>query len=220
MLINIDNIGEDIKKRVRETLQEHDISVNKLAALTGIPQRTLQYQINENVKITLATFCAIIHSFQEINFYWWIYGDEASKYKSKRYPVLTGNTIVVEEQPVEYTTTDRNESLVKDLLHLEVSGLDENEKIIFATTNQYAPVIPVGCYVLANKITDWKKFLEFGRIYYLELKDNRNLFATIEAGDESKTFMIHPLNENSAGQPLPFSLIKSVWLTRRKIEEL
>lgn len=220
MQINFENIGEDIKKRIREILQEHNVSVNKLAKLTGISQRTLQHQINENVKITLSTFCAVINSFQEINFYWWIYGEEYTKYKAKHYTTFTDSNTTIEEQPVEYITSNREESLIRDLLYPEVSGLDDNEKIIFAPTNLYAPVIPAGSYIFVNKITDWKMFLEFGRIYYLELKDNRNLFASIEAGDESKTFTIHPLSENSPGQPLPFSLIKSVWLTRRKVEEL
>ncbi len=177
--MDTDKINRETRQRIVSLLKESGISVNKLEKLTGISQRTLQNQINEDVKISMVTIRAIIELFKEVNPLWILFGSphqkqlpvnifqEAEKNKIRSFHVIAACDGDVAETLVQINT---------------MTGLHENEKIILTRNNFYAPLIPAGCYVFLHQLSQWKKFIESGRIYYLELKTKGNYLPISKKG--------------------------------------
>lgn len=74
------NIGCDMKKnnikdRVIAVLKAKGLNVNKASKLFGMPQRTLNRQVNEDGKIAMELMYSILDNFPEISPLWLIMGE-------------------------------------------------------------------------------------------------------------------------------------------------
>ena len=65
----------DIKERVVSLLMSKKLSVNRASKLFGIPQRTLNRQVNEDGKIGMELLYAIMDYFPEISPAWLLLGE-------------------------------------------------------------------------------------------------------------------------------------------------
>lgn len=82
------------------------------------------------------------------------------------------------------------------------------------------PSYPPGCIVLLRPIQEWKKFLEMGRVYVIELEDGRRMIKELRKGEagEIECFILHSYNEQFPDAELPVSLIKRIYLVIAKYE--
>ena len=67
--------GKDIKKRVIELLKYKGLNVNRASKLLGIPQRTLNRQVNECGSIGIDLLYALLDAFPDISSQWLLFGD-------------------------------------------------------------------------------------------------------------------------------------------------
>lgn len=65
----------NIKDRVAAVLKEKGLSVNKASAVLGIPQRTLNRQVNEGGNTTMELVYSILDSFPDISPQWLVAGE-------------------------------------------------------------------------------------------------------------------------------------------------
>lgn len=77
MAVNIDcdMKKNNIKDRVIAVLKAKGLNVNKASKLFGMPQRTLNRQVNEDGKIAMELMYSILDSFPEISPLWLIMGE-------------------------------------------------------------------------------------------------------------------------------------------------
>lgn len=66
---------KSIKERVAEVLAYKNINVNRASKMLGIPQRTLNRQVNEDGKIGMDLLYAIMDCFPEISPAWLLLGE-------------------------------------------------------------------------------------------------------------------------------------------------
>lgn len=65
----------NIRERVEAVLKERGLSVNRASGILGIPQRTLNRQVNEGGNVTMELVYAIMDSFPEISPQWLVAGE-------------------------------------------------------------------------------------------------------------------------------------------------
>ena len=68
------NMKDDIKKRVTLVLKHKQLNVNRACKVLGIPQRTLNRQVNEDGNISIDLVNAILNKFPEISPSWLVMG--------------------------------------------------------------------------------------------------------------------------------------------------
>ena len=65
----------DIKKRVVQVLKYKKINVNRASKILGIPQRTLNRQVNEDGNVGIDLVNAILNNYTEISPAWLVLGE-------------------------------------------------------------------------------------------------------------------------------------------------
>ncbi len=80
---------KSVKSRVIEILKFKGLSVNRASKILGMPQRTLNRQVNEDGNISMDLVYAIMNTFTEISPAWLIAG-EGSMLAAKEEVVLDG----------------------------------------------------------------------------------------------------------------------------------
>lgn len=66
---------EDVKIRVRLLLKERGVTVNYLANLHGVVQKTLHNQINDNASMSVSTILLILEQFPDVSAEWLLRGN-------------------------------------------------------------------------------------------------------------------------------------------------
>ena len=72
---------DSIKRRILHLLSENSLSVNRASRLLGLPQRTLNRQLNEDGNVSMELICALQRYFPELSIDWIVSG-EGSMYKT------------------------------------------------------------------------------------------------------------------------------------------
>ena len=86
--MNSDNC---IKQSIRELLQTHGMSVNSLARLSGQSQKTLNDQINGNIKVGMPVIIALTTAIPSVSLEWLLRG-EGEIYRSGSKDIVINNT--------------------------------------------------------------------------------------------------------------------------------
>ncbi|MBO7302537.1 MAG: S24 family peptidase [Bacteroidaceae bacterium] len=92
-------MGKSIKERVVEIFKYKNLNVNKASAVLGIPQRTLNRQVNEAGKITMDLVYAILDSFPEVSPLWILTG-EGSLLRDEEQQSKDGSSPYYRDMPV------------------------------------------------------------------------------------------------------------------------
>ena len=71
---------ESIKRRIRLLLSDRGLSVNRASHILGLPQRTLNRQLNEDGNVSMEFVCALQRCFPELSLDW-VIGGEGTMYK-------------------------------------------------------------------------------------------------------------------------------------------
>lgn len=66
---------QKLSYRVSQVLKYKNLNVNSASKVLGIPQRTLNRQVNENAKVSMDLFYSIIDNFPDISLRWLVLGE-------------------------------------------------------------------------------------------------------------------------------------------------
>lgn len=65
---------EDVKKRIKEVLNEFSASVTQIANQFGVNQKTLNNQINDTTTLSVSTILLILEAFPDVSAEWLLRG--------------------------------------------------------------------------------------------------------------------------------------------------
>ena len=85
------NSDNRIKQSIKELLQSQGMSVNSLAKSTGQSQKTLNDQINGNIKVGMPVIVALTTAIPSVSLEWLLRG-EGEMYKSGSKDIVINNT--------------------------------------------------------------------------------------------------------------------------------
>lgn len=72
--------------------------------------------------------------------------------------------------------------------------------------------IPKESYIFIREVPEWRKFLEFGRMYEILLTDGRGLHYIIERSINENVLFLSPDNDELQAFELAKDLVKSIWI--------
>ncbi len=235
-----------VKERVTEVIKENNETVNSLHSKIGIPQKTLNNQINGDSSLSLDTILAIFGYFKNISLQWILKG-EGEKYIDSSNPTIekATNRITNEEyypmtnEPIsEYLPTSNFKLL--PVHSFDVVGGSNNQESdtmgyimgympfvnakdgdisVLVTGNSMYPTYPSGAYIQIRRIDYWRDFLEFGQVHIIELMDDRRLIKEVRKGSDKNHFKLISHNANFDEVEVPTEFIRSVWLVLAKYEK-
>lgn len=70
-------MNSTLKERVLQLLEMKGLNANSASRILGIPQRTLNRQVNENGKISMEIVMAILNNFHDVSPRWLVLGEGA-----------------------------------------------------------------------------------------------------------------------------------------------
>ncbi len=65
---------EDINQRIKEVLQKNDLSVAAFSKEVGLPQATVNRQLNGDARVSVDTIKAFLHRFRDVSAEWLLRG--------------------------------------------------------------------------------------------------------------------------------------------------
>ena len=92
--------GKQLKERVSQVLKYKKLNVNSASRILGIPQRTLNRQVNEDGKVGMELVYAIMNNFPEISSDWLISGEGEMLLSNRDAFSLSDASPYYEELPV------------------------------------------------------------------------------------------------------------------------
>lgn len=67
-------MNKDLSNRILQVLKYKNLSVNSASKVLGIPQRTLNRQVNENAKVGMELLYSVLDNFPEVSVPWLVMG--------------------------------------------------------------------------------------------------------------------------------------------------
>ena len=94
------DISKQLKERVSQVFKYKKLNVNSASRILGIPQRTLNRQVNEEGKVGMELIYAIMNNFSDISSEWLISGEGEMLSSQKDALSLADASPYYEELPV------------------------------------------------------------------------------------------------------------------------
>ena len=207
-------MGQTIKDRTIEFIKYKNISVREFEIRCNLSNG---YVANMRKGYSAEKLKDVLSAYPELNRDWLLYNE--------------GNMILSPppEKPPEEDT------IIIPIVNLDSrGGMDFNEEVNTGTyitgtlpfptsiAHQGDVVIPIygdsmeptykaGSMVLIREVELWREYLEFGCTYVIGLVDDRRVIKTIQAGSDTKHFLLVSINPAYQPQEIEKRIIRSVW---------
>jgi len=160
---------ENIKRRILHILSENSLSVNRASRLLGLPQRTLNRQLNEDGNVSMELISALQRYFTEISIDWVMSG------KGSMYKVRTPDEVALpyyDTLPVSAGVRDVVDG-GREVPSGYISIPNAKADFLFPVTGtSMQPEINPGD-IVGVKIIDTLQFLDSKKIYMIVTRDER-----------------------------------------------
>lgn len=225
----------DIKLRIRRLINESGMTLEEFAKKIGTHQSSLSRALAKKNNIGDAMINKISIAF-DINKDWLMTGegDEINRQLAK---YERGDNL--EEDKTIIINQNNLSVMLVPQYSLDVAGGSNNTEadtfgyIIGHTPftmgrrgdiccpvsgKSMYPNYPPGCIVLLRPIELWKEFLELGRVYVIDLVDERRLIKELKESSDKTCYILHSYNDNYPDIKLKKELIRRVYLVVAKYE--
>lgn len=128
---------EDINQRIKEVLQKNDLSVTAFSKEVGLPQATVNRQLNGDARVSVGTIKAFLLKFKDVSAEWLLrgVGDECcgvpDEQLEREIAEETGRVQSIGDNSSHNTQTMTNSAIVKENEMLRKSIEEKNEEIKF-----------------------------------------------------------------------------------------
>ncbi len=128
---------EDINQRIKEVLQKNDLSVTAFSKEVGLPQATVNRQLNGDARVSVGTIKAFLLKFKNVSAEWLLrgVGDECcgvpDEQLEREIAEETGRVQRIGDNSSHNTQTMTNSAIVKENEMLRKSIEEKNEEIKF-----------------------------------------------------------------------------------------
>lgn len=128
---------EDINQRIKEVLQKNDLSVTAFSKEVGLPQATVNRQLNGDARVSVGTIKAFLLKFKDISAEWLLrgVGDECcgvpDEQLEREIAEETGRVQSIGDNSNHNTQTMTDSAIAKENEMLRKSIEEKNEEIKF-----------------------------------------------------------------------------------------
>lgn len=128
---------EDINQRIKEVLQKNDLSVTAFSKEVGLPQATVNRQLNGDARVSVGTIKAFLLKFKDVSAEWLLrgVGDECcgvpDEQLEREIEEETGRVQSIGDNSNHNTQTMTDSAIVKENEMLRKSIEEKNEEIKF-----------------------------------------------------------------------------------------
>jgi len=96
----------------------------------------------------------------------------------------------------------------------------QNDICIPITNDSMHPFLSSGTIVLIRELEYWREYIEYGQVHMIELKDERRIIKTIQAGKDDSKLKLISSNESYDDSEISKDFIKTVWLVVSKYQKV
>lgn len=128
---------EDINQRIKEVLQKNDLSVTAFSKEVGLPQATVNRQLNGDARVSVGTIKAFLLKFKDVSAEWLLrgVGDECcgvpEEQLEREIEEETGRVQSIGDNSNHNTQTMTDSAIAKENEMLRKSIEEKNEEIKF-----------------------------------------------------------------------------------------
>ena len=128
---------EDINQRIKEVLQKNDLSVTAFSKEVGLPQATVNRQLNGDARVSVGTIKAFLLKFKDVSAEWLLrgVGDECcgvpDEQLEREIEEETGRVQSIGDNSNHNTQTMTDSAIAKENEMLRKSIEEKNEEIKF-----------------------------------------------------------------------------------------
>lgn len=128
---------EDINQRIKEVLQKNDLSVTAFSKEVGLPQATVNRQLNGDARVSVGTIKAFLLKFKDVSAEWLLrgVGDECcgvpDEQLEREIAEETGRVQSIGDSSNHNTQTMTDSAIAKENEMLRKSIEEKNEEIKF-----------------------------------------------------------------------------------------
>lgn len=225
----MDNI---VKERIIELLRENQISVSQLSKEIGIPQNTLNRQINGETSVAISTVIAIIGYFKNISSDWLL---GISDNRENRQPMHILNEskatekILNEQEVLLYdvsaaanlkTLFDNKRQNI--LGKISIPDMPRCDGAVYVTGDSMYPLLKSGDIIVYKELRDFQNVI-FGEMYLVSFDLDGDDFLTVkyvnhsEKGDD----FVKLVSYNTYHDPkhIPINSIRAMALIKLSIRK-
>lgn len=209
-------MGKGVKERVSEIFRYKNLNVNKACAVLGVPQRTLNRQVNEDGKITMELVYAILDAFPEISPLWLLMGEGAFLREDEPQPLENASPYFC-DMPVSAGLRD-----VVDVSHEKPQGhvsLPENRADFYFPVmgTSMEPEVYAGDIIGVARVRSYEK-ISSNNIYMIVTNDTRMIKYCCP--DENDSEILWCISPNYPSFPIKKSDICAIYRVVARIQYL
>lgn len=235
-----------VLQRLRVFVKSKGLTLKAFGDSVDVTEGTIKSMFNRGTNPSVDMLLKISNAYPNISLKWLLKG-EGEMYNGNEVRAEASKTEIKttyrEYQPVgeplaEYLPVS-NFKLIP-LVNMDVAGGSSNDvvdtpqyiekyvpfidakdgdKCCPVTNNSMTPRYPPGTLVQIRKIEQWREFIEYGRIYVVDLKDGRRLIKQVKRGESREYYTLHSFNEEYDDVQISMNMIHSMWLVIAKYEK-
>lgn len=202
-----------VLQRIKSLINSEGISITSLSKSIGIPQPTLNRQINGESSMNLITINSLLNYYKDVSAEWIMRGEGSMK-KEEDTPTISYTT------GVPYYNVDfiggfdivLNDQTIKPEYLIDFKMYNTAECWCNVTGHSMEPEISQGDIIALKELHDWQTYIPSGEIYAIVTAEHRTI-KRVSPGKHEGYILLTPSNPSSeyVPQEIPLSIVQRVY---------
>ena len=182
-------MDKTVKERITELLRENQISVSQLSKEIGIPQNTLNRQINGDTAVSISTIISIIGYFKNISSDW-LLGISDNRKSQKPMQILNESKatekILTEQEVLLYDVSAAanlktlfNNKRQNILGKISIPDMPRCDGAVYVTGDSMYPLLKSGDIIVYKELHDFQEVI-YGEMYLVSFDLDGDDFLTVK----------------------------------------
>lgn len=202
-----------VLQRIKSLINSEGISITSLSKSIGIPQPTLNRQINGESSMNLITINSLLNYYKDVSAEWIMRGEGSMK-KEEDIPAISYTT------GVPYYNVDfiggfdivLNDQTIKPEYLIDFKMYNTAECWCNVTGHSMEPEISQGDIIALKELHDWQTYIPSGEIYAIVTTEHRTI-KRVSPGKHEGYILLTPSNPSPeyVPQEIPLSIVQRVY---------
>lgn len=202
-----------VVQRIKSLIESDGISITSLSKSIGIPQPTLNRQINGDSSMNLLTINSILNYYKDVSAEWLMRGEGSVK-KEDDEPKISYT------EGVPYYNVDfiggfdvvLNDQTVNPEYNIDFRMYNKADCWCNVTGHSMEPEISQGDIIALKELHDWQTFIPSGEIYAIVTTEQRTI-KRVSPGKHEGYILLTPSNPSPeyVPQEIPLSIVQRVY---------
>lgn len=202
-----------VLQRIKSLINSEGISITSLSKSIGIPQPTLNRQINGESSMNLITINSILNHYKDVSAEWIMRGEGSMK-KEEDAPKISYTS------GVPYYNVDfiggfdlvLNDQTVNPEYNIDFRLYNKADCWCNVTGHSMEPEISQGDIIALKELHDWQTYIPSGEIYAIVTTEQRTI-KRVSPGKHEGYILLTPSNPSPeyVPQEIPLSIVQRVY---------